>query len=71
MKMDFLPLELSKTEQITPEAILKNHSKSQKNRKMINQIVLDIKLVVLRNKHTIWDTLVHVFFITLDLCLSP
>jgi hypothetical protein len=61
MKIDFLPLELSKTGQITPEAILKNHSKSQKNRKMKNQIVLDFKLVVLRSKHTIWDTLLHIF----------
>jgi hypothetical protein len=30
MKMEFLPLELSKTAQITPEAVLKNHSKSHK-----------------------------------------
>jgi hypothetical protein len=30
MKMDFLPSELSKTGQITPKAVLKNHSKSQK-----------------------------------------
>jgi hypothetical protein len=36
MKMDFLPPELSKTGQITPEAILKNHSKSRKNHKMEN-----------------------------------
>jgi hypothetical protein len=28
MKMDYLPLELSKIGQITPEAVLKNHSKS-------------------------------------------
>jgi hypothetical protein len=41
--------------QITPEAALKNHNKSQKNHKMKNQIVLDLKLVVLRNKHTIWN----------------
>jgi hypothetical protein len=27
MKMDFLPPERSKTEQITPKAVLKNHSK--------------------------------------------
>jgi hypothetical protein len=32
----FLPPELSKTGQITPEAILKRHSKSQKNHKMKN-----------------------------------
>jgi hypothetical protein len=42
----FFTPELSKTGQITPEAILKNHSKSQKNHKMKNQIVLDFKLVV-------------------------
>jgi hypothetical protein len=30
MKMDFLPPELFKTSQITPKAVLKNHSKSQK-----------------------------------------
>jgi hypothetical protein len=29
MKMNFLPLELSKTGQITPELVLKNHSKSK------------------------------------------
>jgi hypothetical protein len=44
--MDFLPSELSKTGQITPEAVLKNHSKSQKNHKMKYLIVLDFKLVV-------------------------
>jgi hypothetical protein len=30
MKIDFLPPELSKTGQITPVAVLKNHSKSHK-----------------------------------------
>jgi hypothetical protein len=30
IKMDFLPPELSKTGQITSEAVLKNHNKSQK-----------------------------------------
>jgi hypothetical protein len=39
----FYPSELSKTEQITPEAVWKNHSKSQKNHKMENPIVLDSK----------------------------
>jgi hypothetical protein len=43
MKMDFLPPGLSKTGQITPEAVLKNHSKSRKNQKIKNQIVLDFK----------------------------
>jgi hypothetical protein len=64
MKMDFfLPPELYKTGQITPEAVLKNHSKSQKNHKMKNQFVLDLKLVVLRSEHTIWNTLVHIFLL--------
>jgi hypothetical protein len=44
-----------------PEAVLKNHSKSQKNHKIKNQIVLDFKLVALRGEHTIWNTLVHIF----------
>jgi hypothetical protein len=63
----FFTPELSKTGQITPEVVLKNHNKSQKNHKMKNQIVLDFKLVVLRSEHTIWNTLVHLFVITLDL----
>jgi hypothetical protein len=71
MKLDFLPPELSKTGQITPEAVFKNHNKSQKNHRMKNQIVLDFKLVVLRSEHTIWNTLVHIFVITLYLCFSP
>jgi hypothetical protein len=61
MKMEFLPPKLSKTGQITPEAVLENHSKSQKNHKMKNRIVLDFKLVVLHIEHTIWNTLVHIF----------
>jgi hypothetical protein len=43
MKMGFLPSELSKTGQITPEIVLKNHNKSQKNHKIENPIVLDSK----------------------------
>jgi hypothetical protein len=43
MKVDFLPSKLSKTGQITPEAVLKNLNKSQKNHKMENPIVLDSK----------------------------
>jgi hypothetical protein len=43
MKIDFLPPELSKTGQITPEAVLKNHRKSQKNHEMNNPIVLNSK----------------------------
>jgi hypothetical protein len=37
------PPELSKTGQITPEAVLKNHSKLQKNHKMKNHVMLDFK----------------------------
>jgi hypothetical protein len=62
MKIDFLPHQLSKTEQITFEVVLKNHNKSQKNYKMKNQIVLDFKSVVIRSEHTIWNALVHIFF---------
>jgi hypothetical protein len=62
MKLYFLPPELSKTGQITPEAVLKNHNKSQKNHKMKNQIVLDFKLVVLRSESIIWNVLVHILF---------
>jgi hypothetical protein len=43
MKMIFLPPELSKTGLITPKAVVKNHSKSQKNHKIENSIVLDSK----------------------------
>jgi hypothetical protein len=38
MKMDFLAPELSKTGQITPESVLKNRNKSQKNHKMEIQL---------------------------------
>jgi hypothetical protein len=41
MKRSVSPPELCKTGQITPITILKNHSKSQKNHKMKNPIVLD------------------------------
>jgi hypothetical protein len=70
MKIDFLPNFL-KQDKSPPEAVFKNHSKSQEKRKMKNQIVLDFKLEVLRSEHTIWNILVHIFFITLDLCFSP
>jgi hypothetical protein len=43
MKMNFLPPELSKTGQITPKALLKNHNKSEKNHKIENSIVLNSK----------------------------
>ena len=43
MKRSILPSELSKIGQITPKAFSKNHSKSQKNHKIENPIVLDSK----------------------------
>jgi hypothetical protein len=43
MKQSISPPEVFKTDQITPKAILKNYSKSQKNHKMENPIVLDSK----------------------------
>ena len=44
MKRSISPSELFKTGQITPpKAVLKNHSKLQKNHKMENPIVLDSK----------------------------
>jgi hypothetical protein len=61
MKIDFLPLNFLKRDKSPPEAVLKNHSKSHKNHKMKNQIVLDFKLVVLRSEHIMWNTLVHIF----------
>jgi hypothetical protein len=59
--MDFLPPQLSKIGQITPEAVLKRHNKSQKNHKMKNQIALDFKLAVIHSEHTIQNALVHIF----------
>jgi hypothetical protein len=49
----FTPLNFRKQDKSPLEAVLKNYSKSQKNHKMKNQIVLDLKLVVLRTEHTI------------------
>jgi hypothetical protein len=47
MKMDFfLPLNFLKQDKSSPKAVLKNHSKSKKNHKLKNQIMLDFKLVV-------------------------
>jgi hypothetical protein len=42
MKTDFYPLNFLK-QNTSPKAVLKNHSKSQKNHKMENPIVLDSK----------------------------
>ena len=40
---------------------MKNHSKSQKNHKIENRIVLDSKWVDLHNEHIIWYALVYYF----------
>jgi hypothetical protein len=56
--MNFLKQDKSLSKEI-----LKNRSKSQKKHKMKNQIVLDFKLVVLCNEHTIWNVLVHFLYL--------
>jgi hypothetical protein len=72
MKMDFLPLNFLKRDESPPEAVLKKHTKSQKNHKMKIQIVLDFKLVVLRSERTMWNAFSTYFFVvTLDICFSP
>ena len=43
MKRSVSPPELSKTGQLTLKVVLKNQSKSQKNHKIENLIVLDSK----------------------------
>jgi hypothetical protein len=43
MKMDFYPLNFLRQDKSPHEAVLKNHSKSQKNHRMENPIVLDSK----------------------------
>jgi len=43
------------------KSVLKNHSDSQKNYKIENQIVLDSKWVDLHNEHIIWYALVQFF----------
>ena len=52
MKRSISPSELSKTGQIIP-LVLKNHSKSQKNHKIKNLIVLDSKWVDLHSEYII------------------
>ena len=52
--------ELFKTGQITPpKSVLKNDSKSEKNYKMENPIVLDSEWVDLHSKYIIWYALVY------------
>jgi hypothetical protein len=57
----FYSLKFLKHDKSPPESILKNHSKSQKNHKIENQIVLDFKLIGLCREHTILNALVHIF----------
>jgi hypothetical protein len=49
---------------------LKNHSKSQKNHKIKNPILLDSTWIDLYSEHTIWYVLVQSFSVVLDLCFS-
>jgi hypothetical protein len=76
MRMDvFLPPELSSCNASPPTyengcVFTPELSRTGQNHKMKIQFVLDFKLVVLCSEHTIWDALVHIFFITLDLCFS-
>jgi hypothetical protein len=52
-------------------SIFENYSKSQKNHKPENSIVLDSKWVNLHNEYIIWYALVYIFFVVaLDLCSS-
>ena len=53
------PLNFSKPVKLSPKAVLKNHSKSQKNHKMENPIVLDSKWVDLHSEYIIWYALVY------------
>ena len=53
------PLNFSKPVKLPPKSVLKNHSKSQKNHKIKNSIVLDSKWVDLHNEYIIWYILVH------------
>ena len=43
MKWSILPLNFPKSVKLPTKAVLKNHSKSQKNHKIKNSIVLDSK----------------------------
>ena len=55
-------LNFPKPIKLSPKSVLKNHSKSQKNHKMKNPIVLDSKWVELHSEHIIWYALVHFFY---------
>ena len=64
------PLNFSKPVKLRPKAVLKNHSKSQKNHKIKNLIVLDSKWVDLHSEYIIWYDLVYFFVVALDLWFS-
>ena len=68
MKQFISPLNFSKPVKLPSKTVSKNHSKSQKNHKMKNSIVLDSKWVDLHNEHIIWYALVYFFAVALDLC---
>jgi hypothetical protein len=55
------PLNFSKPVKLPLKSVSKNHSKSQKNHKMKNSIVLDSKWVDLHCEHIIWYALIHFF----------
>ena len=59
------PLNFPKPVKLPPKAVSKNHSKSQKNHKMENPIVLDSKWVDLHSEYIIWYALVYFFYYSL------
>ena len=64
------PLNFSKPVKLPPKAVSKKHSKSQKNHKIENLIVLDSKWVDLYSEYIIWYALVYFFVVALDLYFS-
>jgi hypothetical protein len=63
-KSIYHPLNFQKLAKLLPKDIIKKHSKSQKNHKTKNTIVLDSKWVDLYNEHRIWYALVQFFTAT-------
>ena len=61
------PPNFPKPVKLPHKAVLKNYSKSQKNYKIKNPIVLDSKWVDLHSEYIIWYALVYFFAIALDL----
>ena len=55
------PLNFPILVKLPPKAVLKNHSKSQKNHKIENLIVLDSKWVDLHSEYIIWYALVYFY----------